>query len=85
MNEEETESWLDIDLRTFVMIVAIDQAGSITGAARLLGYSQPAISQHLRRAEPRLGVPLVARADRVSRLTDAGRVILRVAPGINRG
>jgi DNA-binding transcriptional LysR family regulator len=35
---------------------AIADTGSITAAAAALGYSQPAISQHLRRFEARLGV-----------------------------
>lgn len=85
MEDPDGEGLLDIDLRTLMMILAIDRAGSITGAAKLLGYSQPAISQHLRRAEARLGVPLVRKAGRLAQLTDAGRVILRVAPSIHQG
>ncbi|WP_448720590.1 LysR family transcriptional regulator [Microbacterium natoriense] len=79
------ERMLDIDLRTFRIIAAIDQAGSITGAAALLGYTQPAVSQHLRRSEARLGVPLVQRLGRSSQLTPAGRVVLSVHPGISQG
>lgn len=79
------DGMLDIDLRTFMMVAAIEEAGSITGAAAILGYSQPAISQHLRRSEARLGVPLVQRSGRSSQLTPAGRVVLRVAPGIAQG
>lgn len=79
------DGMLDIDLRTFMIVAAIEDAGSITGAAAILGYSQPAISQHLRRSEARLGVPLVQRSGRSSQLTPAGRVVLRVAPGIAQG
>lgn len=85
MSDDDTDALLSIDLRTLMMVLAIDQTGSITGAARQLGYSQPAISQHLRRMEARLGVPLVQKIGRSSRLTDAGRVVLRVAPSINQG
>ncbi|HAM43788.1 MAG TPA: LysR family transcriptional regulator, partial [Propionibacteriaceae bacterium] len=44
-----------LDLHTVRIIRAIADAGSITAAAEALGYSQPALSQHLRRAEHRLG------------------------------
>lgn len=50
-------------------------------AARLarFGYSQPAISQHLRRAETRLGTPLVVRAGLGVRFTEPGQVVARHA------
>ena len=47
----------DLDLHSVRIVRAIAEHGTISGAARALGYSQPAISQHLRRAESRLGVP----------------------------
>jgi len=68
---------LDLDLQSVRIVRAISETGSITGAARKLGYSQPAISQHLQRAEARLGLPLVARVGRSVRLTDAGAVLAR--------
>lgn len=54
---------------------AVADTGSITGAATSLGYSQPAVSQLLQRAEQRLGHTLVLRGTRGVTLTEAGRVL----------
>ena len=51
---------------------AIADEGSFTSAAAALGYSQPAISQMVRRLEQRMGTPLVDRVGRTVRLTEAG-------------
>lgn len=66
-----------LDLHTVRIVRAIAEYGSITAAAEALGYSQPALSQHLRRAENRLGAPLVLRSGRGIRLTEPGRVVAR--------
>lgn len=68
---------MDLDLQSVRIVRAIAEHGTISGAARSLGYSQPAVSQHLRRAEQRLGVPLVVRAGRGVRLTEPGLVLAR--------
>jgi molybdate transport repressor ModE-like protein len=73
---------LDLDLHSVRIVRAIAEHGTISGAARALGYSQPAISQHLRRAEARLGTPLVIRAGRGVRLTEPGQVLARHAIAI---
>lgn len=57
------------------LALAIQEAGSISGAARRLGYSQPAVSQQLRRAEAALGVAIVTRVGRGVRLTEAGSLL----------
>ncbi|WP_166864964.1 LysR family transcriptional regulator [Salinibacterium sp. ZJ70] len=75
---------MDLDLQSVRIVRAIAEHGSISGAARALGYSQPAISQHLRRAEQRLGAPLVMRAGRGVRLTEPGAVLARHAVAITR-
>jgi DNA-binding transcriptional LysR family regulator len=69
----------DLDLHIIRVVRAIDDAGSITGAARILGFSQPAVSQSLQRAEARLGVPLVQRLGRSVRLTEAGAIVSAAA------
>jgi DNA-binding transcriptional LysR family regulator len=74
---------MDLDLHSVRIVRAIAEHGTISGAARALGYSQPAISQHLRRAETRLGVPLVIRAGRGVRLTEPGAVLARHAISIS--
>ncbi|MBF4560660.1 LysR family transcriptional regulator [Microbacterium sp. VKM Ac-2870] len=72
----------EFDVQSLRTVRAIADTGSITGAAAALGYSQPAISQHLRRLERRLGVALVERVGRGVRLTEAGRVLARHAPAV---
>jgi molybdate transport repressor ModE-like protein len=69
----------ELDLQSVRIVRAIAEHGSITAAARMLGYSQPAVSQHLQRTERRLGVPLVTRVGRTVRLTEAGQVLARHA------
>lgn len=58
---------------------AIAEEGSFTAAAVALGYSQPAISQMVRRLEQRSGTVLVERIGRHVRLTEAGAVLARHA------
>jgi molybdate transport repressor ModE-like protein len=70
---------LDLDSHALRIVRAVADHGSITRAAQVLGYSQPAISQHLKRLEARLGMPVVTRAGRGVRLTEAGRVLARHA------
>ena len=85
MTEQGTDRVLtrpDLDLQTLRIARALEQTGSITGAARLLGLSQPAISQHLHRAEARIGQPIVRRRGRTIRLTEAGRILSEASPGI---
>lgn len=73
----------ELDLHTVRIVRAIAETGTITGAAKQLGFSQPAISQHLQRTESRLGLPLVTRAGRGIRLTEAGRLLARHAVAID--
>ena len=72
-------SAFDLDSQTLRVIAAIAEYGSITRAAAVLGFSQPAVSQQLRRVESRIGMPLVTRSGRGIRLTDAGEVLARHA------
>lgn len=68
-----------IDAAGLRVMKAIADEGSFTGAAASLGYSQPAISQMVRRLEQRLGTVLVERVGRSIRLTEAGAVLARHA------
>jgi DNA-binding transcriptional LysR family regulator len=72
----------NLDLHSIRIVRAIAEHGTISAAARALGYSQPAISQHLRRSEARLGTPLVIRSGRGVRLSEAGHVVARHAVAI---
>lgn len=77
-----TDAAADLDVQSLRIVRAIADTGSITGAAAALGYSQPAISQHLRRLEARLEIAVVERVGRGVRLTEAGRVLARHAPTV---
>ncbi|TWP37576.1 LysR family transcriptional regulator [Leekyejoonella antrihumi] len=68
-----------IDAAGLRVIRAISEEGSFTAAATSLGYSQPAISQMVRRLEERTGTALVERLGRTVRLTQAGQVLARHA------
>lgn len=56
---------------------AIADAGSISAAAEQLGTSQPAVSQHVRRLEERIGTSVIVRTGRGVRLTEVGAVLAR--------
>lgn len=79
---EDLEDEPEFDVRALRVVKAIADEGSITAAAAALGYSQPAISQQLKRLERRLGVAVVERAGRSVRLTAAGRILARHAPAV---
>ncbi|MBU4465375.1 MAG: LysR family transcriptional regulator [Actinobacteria bacterium] len=72
----------ELDVQILRVVRAIGDTGSITAAARALGYSQPAVSQQMKRLEQRLGVPAVERIGRRMRLTEAGRVLARHAAAV---
>jgi DNA-binding transcriptional LysR family regulator len=68
-----------LDVNALRVVRAIGDEGGFTAAAESLGYSQPAVSQLVRRLERRLGTPLVQRSGRTVRLTEAGQVLARHA------
>ena len=70
------------DPRRLLVFREVARAGSLAGAARVLGWTQPAVSQHVRRLEETVGTPLVVRAGRGVALTEAGRVLLRHADAV---
>jgi molybdate transport repressor ModE-like protein len=63
------------DLGALELLLAVARLGSLGGAARELGISQPAASSRVRSMERQLGVALVDRSPRGSRLTDAGALV----------
>ena len=72
-----------LDVHSLRILVAIDQEGSISAAARALGYTQPTITQHVQRLEARLDTTLVARTARAARLTPVGALLAEHAPRID--
>jgi LysR family transcriptional regulator, regulator of abg operon len=63
-------------LEKIEQFIAVVDAGSIRGAARQLGMSQPALSRALQQLEEDLGVTLMVRSGRGVILTEAGRAFL---------
>jgi molybdate transport repressor ModE-like protein len=66
-----------IETKHFRLLKAIHETSSVSGAARALGYSQPAVTQQLSTLERSLRVMLVSRSRAGARLTEAGQVLLR--------
>jgi molybdate transport repressor ModE-like protein len=72
-----------LDLRRLLVLRAVAQHGSLSAAARQLGYTQPAITHHIRRLEREAGTPLVAKAGRGIRLTEAGQALATHADALS--
>ncbi|MGH3348991.1 MAG: LysR family transcriptional regulator, partial [Nocardioides sp.] len=68
-----------MDPRRVLVFRAVARAGSLSGAARDLGWTQPAVSQQLQRLEREVGSPLLVRSTRGVTLTEAGRLLLQRA------
>lgn len=63
------------DLGAMELLLAVARLGSLGRAAQELGVTQPAASSRIRSMERQLGVALVDRSPRGSRLTDAGVLV----------
>ncbi|MFF0448626.1 LysR family transcriptional regulator [Streptomyces sp. NPDC004609] len=63
------------DLGALELLLAVARHGSLGRAAREMGITQPAASSRVRSMERQLGVALVDRSPRGSRLTEAGALV----------
>ncbi|MFJ4011124.1 LysR family transcriptional regulator [Streptomyces sp. NPDC090026] len=63
------------DLGALELLLAVARHGSLGRAAREVGITQPAASSRVRSMERQLGVALVERSPRGSRLTEAGALV----------
>ncbi|WEB39029.1 LysR family transcriptional regulator [Streptomyces yunnanensis] len=68
-----------MELRLLGYVVAIAEAGSISGAARRLHLTQPTLSRQLREMERQLGTVLFVREGRGLTPTPAGQVLVHRA------
>ncbi|WP_139982379.1 LysR family transcriptional regulator [Nocardioides litoris] len=68
-----------LDPRRLLILRDVARAGSISAAARTLGWTQPAVSQHLARLERDAGAPLLLRGPGGVTPTEAGELLLRRA------
>src|SRR4051794_24670791 len=64
-----------LDLRRLRLLQELHERGTIAAVADALGYTPSAVSQQLAVLEREAGVPLLARAGRGVRLTDAALVL----------
>ena len=69
----------DVRLRHLRLLVAIDDAGRLTRAARLLHVTQPALSKALAEIERAIGAPLFERTPQGLAATPAGATLVRAA------
>jgi DNA-binding transcriptional LysR family regulator len=71
-----------MDPKRVLIFRTVARAGSISGAARELGWTQPAVSQHLRALERSAGCALLLRGAAGVELTEPGRVLLARADAL---
>ncbi len=64
-----------LDPRRMLVFAEVARRGSLAAAAAALGWTQPAIAQHVKRLERDAGCALVVRTARGVLLTDAGRCL----------
>lgn len=64
------------DLRQFAALKAVAEAGSVSGAGRLLAWSDATVNYHLAALEREIGAPLLTRTKRGSVLTPIARELL---------
>lgn len=70
------------DTRQLRLLVAVDEEGSLSAAARRLSLTQSAVSHSLRKLEENAGTRLVERNERGAALTAAGESLARHASAI---
>ncbi|MFC6017860.1 LysR family transcriptional regulator [Plantactinospora solaniradicis] len=73
-----------LDVRRMQVLRAVVTNGSVTAAARELGYTPSAVSQQMAALEKEAGITLLERTGRGVRPTEAGRVLTEHAAGIDR-
>lgn len=74
----------DLDPRRLETFRVVAQAGQVSGAARQLNLSQPAVTAQIRQLEADLGRSLFQRHASGVELTEAGRVLLDYARRVRR-
>ncbi|MEU4797198.1 LysR family transcriptional regulator [Streptomyces sp. NPDC023327] len=73
-----------LDMRRMQILRAVVASGSVTAAARNLGYTPSAVSQQMAALEKEAGIALLERTGRGVRPTDAGRLVAEYATVIGR-
>ncbi|TGB10442.1 LysR family transcriptional regulator [Streptomyces sp. MZ04] len=73
-----------LDIRRMQVFRAVVTSGSVTAAARNLGYTPSAVSQQMAALEKEAGIALLERTGRGVRPTDAGRLLTEYAVAIGK-
>jgi DNA-binding transcriptional LysR family regulator len=73
-----------LDVRRMQLLQAVVGSGSITAAARHLGYTPSAVSQQMTMLEKEAGLALLERTGRGVRPTEAGRLLAGFATAIGK-
>lgn len=71
-----------LDPRRLLVFREVARRGSLSAAAVALGWTQPAVGQHVQRLERDVGLALVLRSSRGVTLTEAGAALLVHADGV---
>jgi DNA-binding transcriptional LysR family regulator len=74
----------DLDPRRLETFRVVAQAGQVSGAARSLNLSQPAVTAQIRQLEADIGRPLFTRHASGVKLTDTGRLLLDYARRVHQ-
>ena len=74
----------DLDPRRLETFRVVAQAGQVSGAARSLNLSQPAVTAQIRQLEAEVGRPLFTRHASGVELTETGRLLLDYARRVHR-
>jgi DNA-binding transcriptional LysR family regulator len=72
----------DLDPRRLLVFAEVARRGSLAAAAQHLGWTQPAVAQHVKRLERDAGCALLVRTSRGVTLTEAGRALAEHATAI---
>jgi DNA-binding transcriptional LysR family regulator len=72
----------DLDPRRLLVFAEVARRGSLAAAAQHLGWTQPAVAQHVKRLERDAGCALLVRTPRGVTLTEAGRALAEHATAI---
>jgi LysR family transcriptional regulator for metE and metH len=83
MKEKLSPGMRRITLRQLRTFAAVARTGTISGAARELNVTPPAVSLQLRELEASAGIPLIERTDVGMQPTAGGREILAAAKSID--
>jgi DNA-binding transcriptional LysR family regulator len=81
---DRAEAWGRLDWNDVRIFLTVAESGSLSGASRILGMTQPTISRRMDDLELRLNARLLIRSPRGVALTPAGEAIHRLAAGMAR-